>query len=698
MKSINALAAILAAAAMASFPSRAETRASAWTISANPAVSVPLASGDFSGPAGIGPSWGGDLAATRALGSTPLSLRLGAGYGVAGLAELDGIASGERLDEARLAAGLGWGTALTGRLSLDAYLEGGMAYGRLSSGAGSAYPAARAGAGLSFRLGGAWSLGLGATATYMSGLYAAAGGSLGLSYRLPERSRQSIAPQPAKLRLLRLDSIEVDELFPVFRSRYDQSPVGRIALSNAGSKTANRVRVSFFLRQYMDTPKECAVIEAIAPGQTVEVALYGLFNDGILNVTEATKASAEIAVSYESEGLEGEESRAATVLVYDRNALTWSDDRHAAAFVSSKDPWVLDLTGNVLAAVKASRNAELPKNLQTAIAFHEGLRAYGLSYVLSPNRPFAAEGGDRAAVDTLKFPRQTLAFRAGDCADLSVLYASCFEAAGLETAFVTVPGHIFMAVDLGLTAEEAAAWGLPTEDLLVREGRAWLPIETTMRDSGLLDTCRKAASQWREASSRGQAAILPLREAWKAFAPVGLPADGSAVVPPPADKVAAAFAKELAAAVDLALGARLKALGPVGGQGANAAKSLNERGVLYAKYGRHDDALRDFQAAAKAGNPAGLVNQGNIAMIRADYETALRHYRAAAQKLSGNAGLQLNIARAARAAGKAAEAEAALAKAAELDPGAARGATASIQTAQGGARAAEVGEDSPVWL
>jgi transglutaminase-like putative cysteine protease len=35
-------------------------------------------------------------------------------------------------------------------------------------------------------------------------------------------------------------------------------------------------------------------------------------------------------------------------------------------------------------------------------------------------------------------------YRAGDCDDLSILYCSLLEAIGIRTAFVTIPGHIFM--------------------------------------------------------------------------------------------------------------------------------------------------------------------------------------------------------------------------------------------------------------
>lgn len=90
----------------------------------------------------------------------------------------------------------------------------------------------------------------------------------------------------------------------------------------------------------------------------------------ILSVTEATKVAAEVSVTYRG----GELAKSATIVVYDRNALTWTDDRIAAAFVSSKDPWVLDLSGNILAAAKASGTPSCPRTSRPA---SPSTKAYG---------------------------------------------------------------------------------------------------------------------------------------------------------------------------------------------------------------------------------------------------------------------------------------------------------------------------------
>jgi tetratricopeptide (TPR) repeat protein len=647
----------------------AQVGLSPWSLSVSPSAYFPLVGWDGSPSTRVpfSAGYGSGLGLEYDIeGRLPLAARLSLGYAYSGLAESKGVAIGGGLQELQLLAGLSGSMAIGRTLSLQAFLEGGCSYGMLSSGDSSPLGLVKAGVGASARLGSSLSARLETAAEYKVGMSGGLAASLALGYRLPSRVEKVLSP--AKLHLLRLDSMETVAIFPIFRSYYDEHSLGSVRVTNAGKEAATDLQISFYARQYMDAPKASPLIDRLEPGQSVTVPLYALFNDAILNVTEATKVSGEVSVAC----AQGDEaSQAGTVMVYDRNALTWSDDRHAAAFVSSKDPWVMDLVGNFMAAVKDSRNPELAKNLETGMAIHGGLKVYGLSYQLSPNRPFAQQGGNLETVDSLKFPRQTLSFRSGDCADLSVLFASCFEAAGIETAFVTVPGHIFMAFDLGLSAEEVKARAMPRDQLVIVGDKVWVPIETTMRNAGFVEAWSKAAEEWRSSLARNESAIYPIHEAWEAYAPVGLPADGSSAKPPSADAVKYAFSSELAAVVKSELSARLAALGPLPEGGKNAqtyAKAMNDRGVLYAKYGNYAEAEKAFSAAVQAGNATALVNLGNLALLGGEAAKALAYFQQATKKLSGNARLLILVAKAAAVAGATDTSNSAIAAALALDP------------------------------
>ena len=690
----RAVAILLAAFVALSFPVMAEGGSSpTWTLSTAPQVVLPLLASDFSENDLFSTAWGGSFAASLALPSpSPLVFRMGLAYARCGLLAVGDIEVPGSLDELVLSGGLQLRAGLSPELDLHGNLDAGLGYGFLSSGVSAPYAVVGLGGGLGYSLSEDWSLSLDLAGVYKAGLYGGASLSLALGYCLPEP--QAPAAQP-RLKLLDFAKLSLDPVFPVLRSYYDEGALGTLSIKNTGRQAALDVHVTVFIRQYMDAPKECAVIARIDPGKSVEVPLHALFNDVILSVTEATKVAAEVSVAYRG----GELAKSATVVVYDRNALTWTDDRIAAAFVSSKDPWVLDLSGNILAAAKGAWNAELPKNLQTGIAFHEGLRTYGMSYVLSPNRPFAVGAADKGAVDSLKFPRQTLGYRSGDCADLSVLYSSFFEAAGIETAFVTVPGHIFMAFDLGITEEEARSRSMDLGDLIVRGGRVWIPVETTMRDSGFLEVWKKAAAEWRASSSAGTAAFYPVHDAWAKYAPVGLPADGSTVSLPAKDAILKGFRAEQAKAIDAELGARLAAA-KLSAKSGDTAKAANDLGILYGKYGRYAEAQKQFELAAGLGLAAATVNLGNIALLKGDYARALAAYQKAARASPSNARILVNLARAAAGLGKTDLVNSTLSSLRSLDPKLAdqyAGLSAESQASQG-ARAASISDGSILWF
>ncbi len=130
--------------------------------------------------------------------------------------------------------------------------------------------------------------------------------------------------------------------------------------------------------------------------------------------------------------------------------MTWDDDRKAAAFVTSTDPDVLLFAKNTASDAGSKANPPaINATFRIAMALFQAMNLQGVSYVTDPTTPYESSSKNKTALDFLQFPMQTLAYRAGDCDDLSILYAALLEAAGIRTAFITVPGHIYVAFDLG---------------------------------------------------------------------------------------------------------------------------------------------------------------------------------------------------------------------------------------------------------
>jgi tetratricopeptide (TPR) repeat protein len=561
-----------------------------------------------------------------------------------------------------LAAGFGYRLPLLDWLELRASLSGGGYYGFVnSSGHGGGGFLLGAEPSLGFRLGPSIRLRLGLGYRLAASFLQTIDLGLGLSYVPATAARSKAIPQPRLEPLvgsqgtsapssgagLSIESLTLGDVFPIFHTYYDSNSIGKLTLKNDGSLPATGIVVSLFIRQYMDLPKECAKIAELKPGESRTVELYALFKNEILEVTENTKVSAEATVGYDQGGASSKLSRGETLRVYKRNAMTWDDDRKAASFVTANDLAVLTFSNNVNAILKGKLNRALDKNLQTAIALHDALRLYGISYVSNPLAAYAEVSKDKKAVDTLKFPRETFAYKSGDCSDLSILYCALLESVQVETAFITIPGHIFMAFSLKMGPAEARSSFARSDELIFRNDKAWVPIEVTEREKTFLDAWQTGAKEWRENLSRDLAAFYPVREAWASYEAVGLPGTSSAPVLPDPVRILQDFRADVGRHVQSQIYAKVAELQAAIAKSQNSPKAVNALGVLYARYDLVDQAVGQFQGAVKREEfvPA-LVNLGNLAFLGGDFEKALSYYERACKKSPKDPNALLGMARA----------------------------------------------------
>jgi hypothetical protein len=252
---------------------------------------------------------------------------------------------------------------------------------------------------------------------------------------------------------------------------------------------------------------------------------------------------------------------------------------------------VLEFSKSVAGWAKAKSNRAVNVNLSMAMALHEALKLYGMTYVVDPTTPFAEFSKDKLAVDFLQFPRQTLKYAAGDCDDLSILYNALLESVGIETAFITVPGHIFIAFSLDTAPDAARRSFLRADELIFRDDETWLPVEITMVQSDFLDAWQAGARQWRENEAREQAGFYRVHAAWREYEPVGLPGDPAAISSPSRTAVVNAFLQEMDKFIHSEISTRVSSLQGEIRRSNNPSIPLNKLGVLYAKYELWEDAL-----------------------------------------------------------------------------------------------------------
>ena len=254
------------------------------------------------------------------------------------------------------------------------------------------------------------------------------------------------------------------------------------------------------------------------------------------------------------------------------------------------------------------------------MGIYEALRLFGMNYIRDPSTPYDVLSEDELAIDYLQFPRQTLQYKAGDCDDLSILYSSLLEAAGIETAFITVPGHIYVAFALKTIPEEIRKAFSNPEDLIYLHGKAWLPVEVTLLDQGFLKSWETGLSLWTKYEE--QRGFFPVHTAWEIYKPVGFASRSSDLDLPDSHLFADEFSRELERFIQRELQPRVDKL-MLELAGSNRKERVyNKIGVLYARFGLYDRAEIEFKKGTALFSYSSLVNLGNIYFLREDYEMA----------------------------------------------------------------------------
>lgn len=471
-------------------------------------------------------------------------------------------------------------------------------------------------------------------------------------------------------RRLQIDDFNLRPVFPVLYKYYAGSEVGAVSLTNRGSLDVADLSVSLNVAEYMANPTVAVSQSKIAPGETVVISLTALFSDNVLSITEGDVVSANLVASYTMGGREYTDQTSTQLQLYDRHAITWDDDRKAAAYVTAKDPTILEIAKPIAAWVSEHEATTFDSSFRVAMGIHEAMGAAGISYVIDPTTPYIEYSEDEGAIDYLQFPTNTLRYGAGDCDDLSILYSSLLQAVGVETAFITIPGHIYMAFALTIPENEARRTFLRPDDLIYHDGRAWVPFEATLVGSSFLEAWNTGAEQWRANEPKGDAAIFPLYRAWQEFQPVASIEERTDEISLPDEtEVRTAFAQSWERFVARETRDRIATLESRIASARDATRYINSLGVLYARYGMIELAKEQFERAVdERTNVSALVNLGNIYFLQGDLDGAERFFRQAQELEPDNPGVLLQLARSAYELGRFDASEELVAELRELAP------------------------------
>ena len=315
-----------------------------------------------------------------------------------------------------------------------------------------------------------------------------------------------------------MQEIETQPLFPIFYAHYDTNCFGKVTFTNLEKNDLTDVEISVFIEQFMSVPKIVATYDKIAPGEEFSADLTAFLNESIMNQMQKQLTDALVTVRCKNLGQQNNYENHFFLQTLTRNSMSWEDDRRAAAFVSAKDGAVQRFSRQISLALKDKIETAPSANRLYAKAIFDVLKAYGINYVVDPTSVFSTS--DTVAVDFLQLPYQTLLYHGGDCDDLSILNCSLFEALGIQTAFITIPGHIYMAYDSGLSAEQAdSVYG--KNKYIVQDDKVWIPFEITVSQDTFELGLKLGIREWNKYPEEHM--LIPIHEAWTEFKPVTVP-------------------------------------------------------------------------------------------------------------------------------------------------------------------------------
>lgn len=335
------------------------------------------------------------------------------------------------------------------------------------------------------------------------------------------------------------DLSSLEPVFPALYSWYANNSFGSVVVQNFEAEDISNVRVYFYLEQFMNQKTLCGSAGRVKPGKAAEIGLKAIFNPTMLSVAEKTNAKANIVVEYYRLGKRYSIETPVTIPIYNPNAMSWDDDRRAAVFVSANNSCALEFAKYVASAVRSSMSSRRNENLQLAQAVFGALSEYGMRYVVDPSSSYSANVGT-TSIDFLQFPHQTLKFKAGDCDDLSILYCSLLESLGIESAFITVPGHIYAAFCLDISEEEGRKiYG--DDEAIFHDGRTWIPVEVTMTQDSFAAARKYGINEWNKYVVSDNAMIYPMHSNWKEFKSVNVSTEGFEVKLPSRERIVSRF-------------------------------------------------------------------------------------------------------------------------------------------------------------
>jgi hypothetical protein len=230
----------------------------------------------------------------------------------------------------------------------------------------------------------------------------------------------------------------------------------RSVLTNTGSKPVENVKVSYTVPGYIDWT-DIKDIPVILPGQKIIVTCYPKFKPDIADKKTSSHEKGEVkisingAVKKESFGFDfkgindfvwsgiAASEQASYTDVFDNMVLL-------PCLVTPNDPIVKYYTAKIQQTVLKGETAGVTNKPDEMVRFLKGIyeatRRARMVYSSTGGVPEKV-GDINSLLQNIRLPREVITGNTGLCIELSLLYASVLQNAGLDPVIYLIPGHAY---------------------------------------------------------------------------------------------------------------------------------------------------------------------------------------------------------------------------------------------------------------
>lgn len=450
------------------------------------------------------------------------------------------------------------------------------------------------------------------------------------------------------LKPLSVVRITMDNLFPSLMQQYQDQPIGRVTIKNTLERDIHHLKASIYIKHFMDFPRISAEIGVLGAKQSVDLELFVLFNQEVLNLEEDLKVQAGIELSCLVDGQLQSLTESKALTLYRRTALQWDDSGKLSSFITPHETIVEQFSHRVSSLGVTENDYRLSRKFQRAARICDGLGTYGIEYIEDPDSPVSAIMGRTEVVDTVRFPRKTLFIHSGDCDDTTALLASLMESAGIQTAVMTSPGHVFMAFNTEEAAENS--WMYNTAGLITisYKGTLWIPVETTTLNKGFMVSWQEASKEYSTYHGKGEIEFLPVAVQQQKYPPLPLPESIFTVIEPAAGEIDRLHRISFEAIEQSLYRDLLEELSGTAAvsKGRKAMAVKNRMGILHGRFDRFKQAEKLFRECNREDPEylSAYINLANLYLMRKEAGRAIAVLEEASVYKPDSAALNLVLA------------------------------------------------------